>query len=58
MPNGRHSASIRDSIQQLLLDVPTALPDDRQSVFVCAECGDVGCGAITARIVRHDDLYS
>jgi hypothetical protein len=28
------------------------LPNDRRSFFVCSECGDLGCGAITALVER------
>src|SRR5689334_19854397 len=38
--------------EQLLLHAPGELPDQRQALLVCAECGDLGCGAITALIER------
>jgi hypothetical protein len=44
-------------IQRLLLKVPTDLWDARQSIFPCAECGDIGCGAITADVSRTDEKY-
>jgi hypothetical protein len=45
------------SIDRLLLAVPTDLWDARQSIFVCAECGDIRCGAITADVQRADGKY-
>jgi hypothetical protein len=48
------SETIR-AANRLLLFEPADCPDDRRSLFVCAECGDLGCGAVTASIVREDD---
>ena len=42
-------------VNQLLLREDSELPDDRYPLFVCAECGDLGCGAITAVIEREND---
>ena len=42
-------------IEQLLLRAPVELPDQRQALLVCAECGDLGCGAVTAVIERVGD---
>jgi hypothetical protein len=39
------------ALGRLLLDQKADLPNDRRSFFVCSECGDLGCGAITAVIV-------
>lgn len=36
------------AIGRLLLNAKADLPNDRRSFFVCSECGDLGCGAITA----------
>jgi hypothetical protein len=33
---------------RLILSEKADLPNDRRSLFVCSECGDLGCGAITA----------
>jgi hypothetical protein len=37
---------------RLLLTESADLPADRRSLFICSECGDIGCGAITALVVR------
>ncbi|WP_123914223.1 hypothetical protein [Georgenia muralis] len=36
----------------LLGDRPSELPDGRAAIYVCAQCGDIGCGAISAVIER------
>jgi hypothetical protein len=41
--------------EQLLAREPSALESGRVPVLVCEECGDVGCGAFTVRVVREDD---
>lgn len=38
------------AIQRLLGEAPGDLPDGRVSLYWCPECGDVGCGAVTARL--------
>ncbi|AIJ26611.1 hypothetical protein [Amycolatopsis methanolica] len=43
-------------VDRLLLRGPSSLPDGRQVLYCCPECGDLACGAITAMITRHDDL--
>ena len=41
-------------VNRLLLN-ETELPENRYSLFICAECGDISCGAITAVIEREKD---
>lgn len=43
------------SVNRALLRQEGDLPDNRRSLFICSECGDIGCGAITARIVKEGD---
>jgi hypothetical protein len=38
---------------RLLLTERGDFPNDRRSLFICSECGDLGCGAITALVVRE-----
>jgi hypothetical protein len=47
----------RKAIRQLLLELPAVLPAGRQQIFVCAECGDIGCGSITAHVSSSGDCY-
>ncbi|HTC61242.1 MAG TPA: hypothetical protein VK709_00225 [Candidatus Saccharimonadales bacterium] len=42
------------AVKRLLLEENADLPNDRRSLFVCSECGDLGCGAITAVVSRRD----
>lgn len=35
------------SLQRLLLADPADFPNNRRSLLVCSECGDLGCGAIS-----------
>lgn len=42
----------RRAINRLLLKEPADLPKNRRSLYVCPECGEIDCGAITAVIER------
>ncbi len=54
-----HSADeTAKAVGRLLLDQKADLPDDRRSFFVCSECGDLGCGAITAVIERQAETIT
>jgi hypothetical protein len=35
------------SLRRLLLLEPADFPKNRRSIMVCAECGDLGCGAVS-----------
>lgn len=37
-------------VRRLLLKDETDFPNSRQSLYGCAECGDLGCGAVSALI--------
>ena len=39
-----------ETVARLLGDEPGDAPGNRVSVFVCGECGDLGCGAVTVRL--------
>lgn len=44
-------------IQQLLLRQPSTLASGRHMLYVCPECGDIGCGAITAVISKEPEAF-
>lgn len=48
--DGAAESASADAVARLLGHVPAELPDGRVAVFVCPECGDLGCGAITVRV--------
>jgi hypothetical protein len=35
------------AVRRLLLEEPADLPDNRRTLYVCPECGDIGCGAVS-----------
>jgi len=41
-----------DAVNRLLLTEKAIIPRERRALFICSECGDIGCGAVTAFIVR------
>jgi hypothetical protein len=43
------------AVRRLLLSEPADLPDNRRSLYVCPECGELGCGAVTAVIESSGD---
>lgn len=43
------------AVSHLLLESVPPVPGGRQVIFVCPECGDLGCGAITCEVVRDGD---
>jgi hypothetical protein len=38
------------AIDRLLLRAPADLPEGRVSFYVCPECGDLGCGAVSLTV--------
>ncbi len=48
-------AQQQKALDRLLLRSPADLPNDRRSIYVCPECGDLGCGTISATIDRVSD---
>jgi hypothetical protein len=38
------------SVRRLLLAEPADFPNNRRSLLVCSECGDLGCGALSISI--------
>jgi hypothetical protein len=43
------------SLRQLMQGERSQLPDGRVMIYVCAECGDLGCGAVTVAVRREGD---
>ncbi len=43
------------AVQRLLRKEAADFPNDRTSLFVCGECGDLDCGAISITIERKGD---
>lgn len=44
-------------VEQLLLHHAPDFPESRYALYVCPECGDFGCGTVTAVIERVGDSY-
>ncbi|HEY6904645.1 MAG TPA: hypothetical protein VI216_10075, partial [Candidatus Acidoferrales bacterium] len=38
---------------RLLLTEKAVIPNGRRELFICSECGDIGCGSVTALIIRE-----
>ena len=52
-PFGWFDAPEQDaSIDRLLRNKPPDMPHGRTSLYICPECGDLGCGAITLSVAR------
>jgi hypothetical protein len=49
--NSADESPSASAVAQLLGDAPGDLQDGRVAAFVCPECGDLRCGAITVRPV-------
>jgi hypothetical protein len=47
----------RDAFLQLLGEAPPTV-EDRTALYVCAECGDLYCGAVTATIEADEEPSS
>lgn len=48
--------TVQESVERLLGRQETpGLPEDRVALLVCLVCGDLGCGAITARLSISED---
>ena len=43
--------------KRLLLRIPSELASGRIPLYICAECGDLDCGAVTAHIERTADAF-
>ncbi|WP_407314183.1 hypothetical protein [Desulfosporosinus sp. SB140] len=45
-----------NGINKLLLKSNPDFDNDRYAIFICPECGDLGCGAISVNIKRVGDI--
>lgn len=47
-------------VDRLLLKKPSILGNDRHLIYICPECGDVDCGAISVQIYKscHEFIWS
>ena len=52
-----HELEIRFA-RSLLLREPSTLPSGRVPLYICAECGDLGCQTLSARVVLEDDWFT
>lgn len=43
------------AVRRLLLEEPADLPNNRRTLYVCPECGDIGCGAVSLVVERAGD---
>jgi hypothetical protein len=43
------------AVRRLLKLAPGDFPDDRVALYICPECGDLGCGAISVEILISED---
>jgi hypothetical protein len=43
------------AVNRLLLVEKPNLPNGRRLLFICSECGDIGCGAVTAMVTKVGD---
>jgi hypothetical protein len=46
-----------ESVEVFLQKRPPDLENGRVMLFVCPECGDIGCGAITMQINKKNNEY-
>jgi hypothetical protein len=44
-------------LQQLMAERLSVLENDRYPIYVCAECGDIGCGAVTVQIEKAQNGF-
>ncbi len=48
----------KEAVSQLLLKENSVLNSGRIPIYICPECGDLGCGAITVSIEESADTYT
>ncbi|MBX3287178.1 MAG: hypothetical protein KF703_17655 [Actinobacteria bacterium] len=45
-----------DTVRRLGLEAEPSVAGGREPIYVCPECGDLGCGAVTARITASEGV--
>jgi hypothetical protein len=45
-----------DAVAELLRRRNPSLPTGRCQLYICPECGDIGCGAVTVRVEREGEF--
>ena len=48
--------ALNDAVDRLLLKTSGDFSDGRASLYVCPECGDLGCGAVSISLERREGL--
>lgn len=43
------------ALKNLRLQSKSELVDNRVELYICAACGDIGCGAVTAKVIDKGD---
>jgi hypothetical protein len=46
----------QQAVDRLLRKQPSDFSSNRNSIYICPECADLGCGAVTVVIERNADL--
>ena len=46
----------KPAVKRLLLQAPADFPDGRVSLYICAECGGIDCGAVSVRITQTEHI--
>ncbi len=47
-----------DAALQLLKMKPSELDTDRVPLYICPECGDLGCGAVTVKVLIKENCFT
>ena len=47
-----------DVAMQLRLQAAPSSDSERVLLYICPECGDIGCGAYSAKVTRDQETYS